>query len=182
LYISSINYPAQVNFNEKFKIDFLLKKDSFSNPKNVSIILTDSFNEMSWHFDEFYNDNDFIVNIDSSELIRKNKFEIQIKYFDLNNKSYYIENSFEIEITNLNLKEKSILLIREITIIIEKNLVISSLIFTLIIFLIIIPILSINKAKKELEKEKKRIKKESLNELLKEVEEQEKEDEKYFKD
>ena len=182
LYISNINYPNKVNYNEKFTLNFSINKNSFSNPKNVEIVLSDSVNELSWNFKELKNDRDILVNFNSSNLRKNNKFKIEINYFDLNNESYNVENSFDIKLTNLNFKQNTILFFREIITIIEKNIILSTLIITLIIFLILIPILSINKIRKELKKEEKRVKKESLKELLKEVEEQEKEDEKYFKD
>ena len=102
--INEIENPADVEYNDNFKISFLLSKESNSIPNNVEITLFQNNFEKTWNVKELSEDRKLIVNLAGKNLKKGiNEFNIVVKYEDGNGKKYETNETLFVELINVKL-------------------------------------------------------------------------------
>lgn len=108
--IRDIEFPNEVEYNDNFKISFLLDKKSFSVPKNAVIAIKQNSFENQWTVEELPEGRKFVVNIEGKNLRKgPNEFAINVKFEDGNGKKYETEEKFAIELVNVTFVQNILL-------------------------------------------------------------------------
>jgi transglutaminase-like putative cysteine protease len=114
--ITRINHPEEVRFDDKYTIEFVMEKISYSNAKNVEITLSLEEFEESWRIAELSQDRKFIVDLKGSYLIgEENNFEIKVKYEDYSGNSFTDIDYAPIELVDIKAHQKVMLFLNNIS-------------------------------------------------------------------
>ena len=108
--ISNIEFPDEAEYNDNFKIEFLLDKSSFSIPKNVIIAIKQNNFESQWTVEELPERRKFVISMEGKYLKKgSNEFAINAKFEDANGKKYETEEEFAIELVNVTFVQNILL-------------------------------------------------------------------------
>ena len=108
--ISSIEFPNEAEYNDNFKIEFLLDKKSFSVPKNAVITIKQNSFENQWTIEELPEGRKFAINMEGKNLKKgANEFAINVEFEDGNGKKYETEEKFAIELVNVTFVQNILL-------------------------------------------------------------------------
>src|SRR3989338_2118976 len=108
--ISSIEIPNEAEYNDNFKIEFLLGKSSFSIPKNAAIAIKQNNFENQWTVEELPEGRKFVVNMEGKNLKKgANEFAINVKFEDANGRKYETEEKFIIDLVNVTFVQNILL-------------------------------------------------------------------------
>ena len=108
--ISNIEFPDEAEYNDNFKIEFLLDKSSFSIPKNVIIAIKQNNFESQWTVEELPERRKFVISMEGKYLKKgSNEFAINAKFEDANGKKYETEEKFAIELVNVTFVQNILL-------------------------------------------------------------------------
>ena len=119
--IIDIEAPSDVVYNDQFKISFLLRKESNSNPKNLEITLTQNNFENTWNLKELLEDRKLIINLLGKDLKKGvNEFNIEVKYEDRNGKNYEYEENFNVELTDVTIIQNIFLVFNQFALFLEN--------------------------------------------------------------
>jgi len=119
--IIDIESPSDVVYNDQFKISFLLRKESNSNPKNLEITLTQNNFENTWNLKELLEDRKLIINLLGKDLKKGvNEFNIEVKYEDGNGKNYESEENFIVELTDVTIIQSIFLVFNQFSLFLEN--------------------------------------------------------------
>src|SRR3989338_1865778 len=78
--ISNIEFPKEAEYDDNFKVEFLLSKESFSVPKNAVIAIKQNKFENQWIVEELPEGRKFVVNMEGNNLKKgANQFTINVK-------------------------------------------------------------------------------------------------------
>ncbi len=112
--ISDIEFPNEVEYNDNFKIRFLLNKKSFSIPKNAVIAIKQNNFENQWAVEELPEGRKFVINMEGKNLRKgPNEFAINVKFEDGNGKKYEAEEKFAIELVNVTFVQNILLALNQ---------------------------------------------------------------------
>ncbi len=112
--ISNIEFPNNAEYNDNFKISFLLDKKSFSIPKNAVIAIKQNKFENQWTVEELPEGRKFVVNMEGKNLRKgTNEFSINVKFEDANGKKYETEEKFAIELVNVTFFQNILLVFNQ---------------------------------------------------------------------
>jgi len=119
--IIDIGAPDNVEYEDAFKIEFLLSKASSSNPKNIEITITQNNFEKTWNLKELSEDRKFIINLLSKNLKKGiNEFTIVVKYEDGNGKPYQTKETFSVELINVTIIQNVLLVLNQFVLFLEN--------------------------------------------------------------
>lgn len=105
--IRDIALDKTITFGQKVQLDFIVDKESFSNPMNVSIKVVHDLFKQEWRIDELYVPQKFSFVFDSRGLkLNDNELKIIVEYDDALGKHYRIEDVELLEFENLNFLDK----------------------------------------------------------------------------
>ena len=108
--INEIEFPNEVEYNDQFKISFLLSKESNSVPENVEITLFQNRFEKTWSVNELSENRKLIVNLVGKNLKKGiNEFNIIVKYEDGNGRNYETKETFLVNLTNVTIIQNILL-------------------------------------------------------------------------
>ena len=108
--IENLIFPTNVSYDGNFSVSFTIAKKSFSNPRNIEVIMSQNGLMKKWAISELENSRDFIVNFEGNQLtFGKNDYEINVNYRDGLNKQYSSNKNFSIYLTNANPYQRVIL-------------------------------------------------------------------------
>jgi transglutaminase-like putative cysteine protease len=108
--ITKVESPSDVEYNDIFKINFLLSKQSNSIPKNLEITLSQNNFKRTWTVNELSEDRKFIINLAGKDLKKDiNEFNIVTKYEDGNGKPYESKEAFFVNLENVTLTQNILL-------------------------------------------------------------------------
>jgi len=112
--IKDIEFPNEVQYDDNFKIEFLLSKQSNSIPENVVITLFQNKFEKTWTLEELSQDRKFIINLLGKDLKKGiNEFNINVKYEDGNGRSYETKETFFVNLTNVTIMQNVFILFNQ---------------------------------------------------------------------
>jgi transglutaminase-like putative cysteine protease len=113
--IEDIEYPITAEYNDKFKLSFLLSKQSNSIPKKVEITLTQNSFEKTWTVNGLPEDRKFIVDLAGKDLKKGvNEFSANVKYEDSNGRKYESKEKFVVELINVKLFQNVLLFFNQL--------------------------------------------------------------------
>ncbi len=96
--IESLEYPSEVVFSGKYNLTLKLKKNSNSNPYNVSLIVSGSRKSSSFNFGNIEGDKELVLNFEGRSLREgQNSIGIAVGYQDQNSRGY--ESNTDILVT-----------------------------------------------------------------------------------
>jgi len=105
--VSELEFPMDVNFDQKYEVVFVLEKESSSNPVDIDVEFEHSGIKDEWTIEELFEDRRFVLNLQGSDMkAGKNDFKILVKYKDKNSKVYETEKEFSIELVDVNLWQR----------------------------------------------------------------------------
>ncbi len=105
--VSKLEFPTEVNFDQKYEVVFVLDKESNSNPVDIDVEFEHSGIKDEWTIEELFEDRRFVLNLQGSDMkAGKNDFKILVKYKDKNSKVYETEKEFSVELVNVNLWQR----------------------------------------------------------------------------
>ena len=108
--IENIGFPNEAEYNDNFKIEFLLGKSSFSIPKNAIIAIKQNNFENQWTVEELPEGRKFVVNMEGKNLRKgPNEFAINVKFEDANGRKYETEEKFIIDLVNVTFVQNILL-------------------------------------------------------------------------
>lgn len=110
--ITEIKIPKEVEYNNNFKIEFLLSKNSLSVPKNVEVILLYNNVKQTWELKELTESRKIIVNMIGKGLRKGfNEIMLNAKYEDGNGRNYEINETTGIELVNVTFFQSIVLVL-----------------------------------------------------------------------
>ena len=113
--ISNIKFPNEAEYNDNFKIEFLLGKSSFSIPKNAVIAIKQNKFENQWIVEELPEGRKFAISMEGKNLKKgPNEFAINVKFEDANGKKYEAEEKFAIELVNVTFVQNILLAFNQV--------------------------------------------------------------------
>ncbi|MBW2977129.1 transglutaminase-like domain-containing protein [Candidatus Woesearchaeota archaeon] len=113
--IKDIIFPSEIEYEDSYKIEFLLSKESASTPENVEITMSKNNLEQSWDAKELSEDRKFVVNMLGKDLSKgKNEFKIIVKYEDRNGKAYQSEENFSVSLVNVTFTQNIMLVLNSL--------------------------------------------------------------------
>jgi len=119
--ITDIKIPDNVEYEDTFKIEFLLSKVSSSNPVNIKITLSQNNFEKTWNLNELSSDRKFIINSLGNNLKKgTNNFNIIVKYEDRNERAYETKETFSINLTNVTIVQNILLVFNQFALFLEN--------------------------------------------------------------
>ena len=119
--IKDIVAPEEVSYDGKFKISFLLSKESRSSPQNAEITLSSGDFKNAWIVKELAESREFIISLLGRDLRKGvNEFNINLKYKDKNGRAYESNESIAVELANVTLTQNVLLAFNSITRSLEK--------------------------------------------------------------
>jgi transglutaminase-like putative cysteine protease len=105
--VDNVEFPAQIEYAQDYKIAFTLKKTSSSTPKNLTLKFQSEELEKEIKLDSLESDKNFIFNLNSRGLsVKPNKFLINVSYEDLNERKYHKTEEIEIKLINVTIKQR----------------------------------------------------------------------------
>ena len=91
-----------MEYKEEFNLSFILRKSSYSVPKNVVITLKQKGYKKTWNLDQLDIDNNLILEMIGKDLNPGNNlFNLTIDFEDDNRKEYHDSTSFSINLVNV---------------------------------------------------------------------------------
>jgi len=119
--INEIGFPDQVDYNDQFKISFLLSKESNSIPENLEITLSQNNFEKTWNLKELTENRKLIINLLGRDLRKGvNEFNIVVKYEDGNERPYETKETFFVNLTNVTLIQNVLLVFNQFVLFLEN--------------------------------------------------------------
>ncbi|MFH0868489.1 MAG: transglutaminase-like domain-containing protein [Candidatus Woesearchaeota archaeon] len=119
--VKDIEFPENVEYEDSFKISFLLSKESLSIPVNVKIIVSQNNFEKTWTVEELSADRKFIINLFGKDLKKGvNEFNVIVQYEDGNGRPYETKETFSVEIVNVTLMQNVLLGLNQFLIFLEN--------------------------------------------------------------
>ncbi len=110
--IDEISYPKEVKYDDKFKVEIKLKKESISNPKNVKIYFKRS---EKFNISDMEKNHRLVIEMKGKDLMEgDNDINIEILYKDEKGKNYNATDRINISLTNLNPIQKFMLWLNNI--------------------------------------------------------------------
>ncbi len=112
--IMDVEFPSEVSYEDEFKVNFLLKKESLSFPKNARIALASNNIKQEWAIKELNEDRKFVVNMLGKNLRKGvNEFDIVVKYEDGNGKKYEAKETFSVKLVNVTVIQNILLALNQ---------------------------------------------------------------------
>lgn len=112
--LMEIEYPDEVEYDDPFKISFLLSKGSDSVPKNTEITLSQNNFEKTWTLEELSQDRKLVINLLGKDLKKGvNEFNIIVKYEDGNGRPYEAKETFFVNLANVTLIQNILLVFNQ---------------------------------------------------------------------
>ncbi|MDP7244689.1 MAG: transglutaminase domain-containing protein [Flavobacteriales bacterium] len=119
--INEIESPDDIEYNDQFKISFLLSKESASIPYNLEITLSRNNFKKTWTLKELSEDRKFVINLLGKNLRKGlNEFDIIVKYEDGNARPYETKETFSVELTNVTLIQNIMLALNQFVLFLEN--------------------------------------------------------------
>ncbi|MBI4983031.1 transglutaminase domain-containing protein [Candidatus Woesearchaeota archaeon] len=87
-------YPESIHFGDNFKINLIINKTSFSNPKNIEITIKGGGVEQSIFLEELKEPQNLSMEVRGDRISKNNRYELTMSWKDQSGKSY--SNSREI--------------------------------------------------------------------------------------
>lgn len=111
--IEVLSAPEKISIEDTFKVEFKVKKDSVSNPKNIEVVIRYHEKSETWHIDELENEQTFILNGNEYDLYEpKNNIIIEATFYDQEENEYREEKTVVIDLEPLTKKQKILLLLK----------------------------------------------------------------------
>ena len=108
--IKYIESPSNVEYEDNFKVAFLLSKESSSIPQNLEIKLIQDKFEKTWTVKELTEDRRFLIDIFGRDLKKGfNEFNLIVSYQDKNGRAYETQETFFVELLNVTLLQNILL-------------------------------------------------------------------------
>ncbi len=105
--ITEIKQPEDITYNEEYKISFLLKKTSASNPQNVKTKFTLQGMETDFNIDDMEVDQRYELKLNGADLLdEENKATISVEFTDKADKKYQVYEEFTIKRAPLTFMQK----------------------------------------------------------------------------
>ena len=141
MHIENLSFPSDLSYGGNFTVSFMAAKKSFSNPKNLRLILALNGVEKEWNIDELRSDMPFAARFFGSQLrYGTNSFAIRASYRDELGKDYVEVKEFSSELRGINAIEFLVLSLNSLSTLSANNLafmlIISAAAFMLIVLLV----------------------------------------------
>ncbi|MEK6949544.1 MAG: transglutaminase domain-containing protein [Nanoarchaeota archaeon] len=108
--IKEIKAPEEAEYNDNFKFEFLLSKDSFSVPKNVNINFKNNNFKQTWTLEELAENRKIAVNMAGKELSKgNNELSVLVEYEDGNGRKDSAKESFNVKLVNVTFVQNILL-------------------------------------------------------------------------
>lgn len=109
LSISNIEYPAEIKYNEKANISFVLTRESFSDVKNIAVEIENRRISSSWNLENLNQSKRFVLEFEGNNLKSGNNlFIINVDYEDSRLRKFYKQEKIEINLVDLSFTQKMI--------------------------------------------------------------------------
>jgi len=108
------DYPDSVDFGTPFEITLNVKKESFSEPKEVIVMLNGPGFNTRWDIENLENDQELVLELEGTKLSSKNKFTVKTQWKDKESREYSEEKGIVIEGKANSFAEKIKMLINSI--------------------------------------------------------------------
>ncbi len=119
--IKDIESPDNVEYEDSFKIEFLLSKESASIPYNAGITVSQDNLKKTWTVEELSEDRKFIVNLYGKDLRKGvNEFNIIVRYEDRNGNPYETKETFSVELVNVTLTQNVLLVLNQFVLFLDS--------------------------------------------------------------
>jgi len=119
--INEIEFPDEIEYDDQFKISFLLSKESNSVPENLEITLFQNNFEKTWNLKELSENRKLIINLLGKDLKKGvNEFNIIVKFQDGNGRNYETKETFNVELINVNLIQNVLLVFNQFVLFLEN--------------------------------------------------------------
>lgn len=114
LYISKLEYPSEIEFGNKFNVEFMLSKNSSAYPENVTVNFAGIGKKKSFEENVIEGDKKYIIELNSEDLsLDPNEFVISAQYYDKNGKLSTLEGSIEINLVNVTFGQKLVIWLKD---------------------------------------------------------------------
>ncbi len=110
----TLNYPPTVNYGDQFNIEFLLTKNSFSIPKNITLVLSGPGFENQWTLEKLTDLEKLQLLTSTQYMSSSTSYNIKMHWTDDENKEFSREEQFTVKVTGKTFVEKLKLIFNKI--------------------------------------------------------------------
>ncbi len=115
--ISVVNntYPKEIEFQKKYTYEFMLSKDSASDPQNVTLEFSAGGMKKTLEVGEMKGDKKYLFNLDSKDLgLKPNPVVVSVVYNDKNGKTYTLRDEKIIDLVNVTFGQKMVIFLKSL--------------------------------------------------------------------
>ncbi|HII72718.1 TPA: transglutaminase domain-containing protein [Candidatus Woesearchaeota archaeon] len=111
--LEEYNFPAEIEYQQKYTFEFTLKKVSGSEPVNVTMTFDAAGQKKTVDVGTMTGDKKYVFNLNSEELTTKpNRFVISAQYRDHNGKLYTLREEKEVNLVNVTFGQKMVIFLK----------------------------------------------------------------------
>lgn len=123
LSFDSINSPNSISFKESATMEFVVRKDSFTDPKNIEVFLKSDVLSEKWVLEDFGSEENFRVNIPGKILKPgENIITLQARFEDEEGNGYTVEKDLIITLEDVSLSQRITIFFNRIGLKLQKFL------------------------------------------------------------
>ncbi|MFH1316426.1 MAG: transglutaminase-like domain-containing protein [Candidatus Woesearchaeota archaeon] len=112
--VDEMHFPEDIGYKEIFNVSFILKKESYSVPKQIKILLKQKHGENEWGMQELESDEKFVLTLFGKDLsYGDNDFTIYLEYFDDNGKIYEEREDFIVKLSNITFPQRITIMLND---------------------------------------------------------------------
>jgi len=113
--IGNVEYPISVSYGQNYTVSFLLKRNSNSEPKKISVEFKQNKKTREWKPEAPEGQQKFVLNLLSNTMkYGTNDYRVSVKYYDNLGKVYITEKEFSISLNDATFFQRILLFLNRI--------------------------------------------------------------------
>lgn len=106
--VENVDIPDNADYGQNFKLVFRLKKESYSEPQNITLRFMQNGAEKKFSMSKLIRDREFEIGMEAKRLkAGENKFRVIAEYRDKNGRAYAAEETFAVNLVNLTFGQET---------------------------------------------------------------------------
>ena len=120
--ITNLEFPKEVEYDGGYELKFTVKKNSTSNPQNITITVESNIPK-EFRFSSLDEERNFVLGFKGGDLdYGVNNIKINALYYDLNGRVYKDEKTVSLSLTKATIIQRIIILLKNIEVWLEKTI------------------------------------------------------------
>ncbi len=118
--VTDLEFPEEIEYDGKYELKFVVKKNSTSQPENISIVVESKLPK-TFRFNNLEEERSFVLGFSGSDLdYGVNNIKIKVLFYDANKKEYVYEENILISLTKATFIQRIVIYLKSIEVWLEK--------------------------------------------------------------